>query len=983
MSYTEAQSRWLQGDLCGAMDQLLSTLEHRIRSKQLNDIRFADDDLNGIKLLADLAALSGEFQAAEVLLHTITTLYEQENSFYWADYTRIRRMQFCIDQGKLHSANLLLQDMAPRIGRIEQIQFSEHGLIQWEEIILWPNNDHQEQRVVLAELLLALGRLLLALGQYNAAFNVLQRGLFHAQSESNLQSSSLARQTILPLKLAIASVHLERGELAEADNSLRELQTEFGDNLNQELKPHVFGISSKLSLLRGNFGAALQTLNQARDAYHQLGARRAALQANLNLAQVLILLNQTSLAKQYLSDTITQAEQLEDQTLLERAELLIQIASARGQSLIVKSPFQMPPFSASTSKNYPISTSTQQPNLLITTQSANYLAWFENRALEFRWQLSQLNFKAAIYLLKHIKSTFGSSESVLINTQIRILEATLAYCQGAEEEATSPSINSVAIGIRRANVILEEVCPVLRELELKPELWQVQRMLGWCRTRLNTPQSEQETLVEENNTLLDQLTESLSPEDRAIYLLNKWTADEEFLATTINHLQQFQIQLDRGSLWFRPWRKWQLMNRLNHLIEKIDQHKNTRVEHALEGEVYGRVKVSRPLPFWKRLVTHPRHRLTLSFLVLPDRVLIIRSGWLLLNFCVVPVTRLMLRNVVQRWYGNINGFSGSRDLSSTPEVSNYDTKMINLERENEELTSSLSNLLEIPKLLKVSRRITSLTIVPDDILHGFPFAAIPYRNRYLVEHYAISIAYETNFEKLKREKVSRKTRALSVGVGIGLEAKKIPPLSGVSRELEQVHDWFEHYGITTVSLRDNEAYKSDVIQNLHHTNLLHIACHGIFDSDNPFNSGLVLIPDGKAIDILSLKDLSSLFLNELLHVTLSSCWTADHFVLPGRWVISLPETLWRSGVSSILSCRWEVYDKVAIYFMRRFYENLASHPRDEALRQTQLEFIRQPSLIPEKTKERLNLANPLFWSGFSLYGNFYTLSLPKKINRTS
>ena len=78
----------------------------------------------------------------------------------------------------------------------------------------------------------------------------------------------------------------------------------------------------------------------------------------------------------------------------------------------------------------------------------------------------------------------------------------------------------------------------------------------------------------------------------------------------------------------------------------------------------------------------------------------------------------------------------------------------------------------------------------------------------------------------------------------------------------------------------------------------------------------------------------------------------------------MPETLWRSGTQSILGCLWEVDDKVAVSFMTRFYYYLNQHPRDEALRRTQLEF-----------KNANDTANPFFWAGFNLYGDYRTLDV--------
>ena len=156
-------------------------------------------------------------------------------------------------------------------------------------------------------------------------------------------------------------------------------------------------------------------------------------------------------------------------------------------------------------------------------------------------------------------------------------------------------------------------------------------------------------------------------------------------------------------------------------------------------------------------------------------------------------------------------------------------------------------------------------------------------------------------------------------------------------------------------------------------------------------------------------------LTQLCHATLSSCWSADHFILPRRWVISLSETLWRSGTQSILSCLWEVKDEFAVSFMNRFYKYLYLHkfPRDEALRHTQLDCLRnclyEPIIedkfrlfaikllqalpishsirdklirhcIESQSKEQHKIREDdteklLFWAGFNIYGDYTVLKL--------
>ncbi len=150
--------------------------------------------------------------------------------------------------------------------------------------------------------------------------------------------------------------------------------------------------------------------------------------------------------------------------------------------------------------------------------------------------------------------------------------------------------------------------------------------------------------------------------------------------------------------------------------------------------------------------------------------------------------------------------------------------------------------------------------------------------------------------------------------------------------------------------------------------VVHLACHGRFQPDQPALTGLVLSgADGQA-ETLSITDIAAIDCSRLEHVTLSACWSADNFVVPGRWILSLPETLCRAGAGSVLASLWEADDRIAGDFMRRFYERLGGLPRGQALRQVQL------ACLHNRLRPDLDTSDPIYWANFYLFGN--TQKLP-------
>lgn len=267
--------------------------------------------------------------------------------------------------------------------------------------------------------------------------------------------------------------------------------------------------------------------------------------------------------------------------------------------------------------------------------------------------------------------------------------------------------------------------------------------------------------------------------------------------------------------------------------------------------------------------------------------------------------------------------------------------------------------------------------MPDDSLQGFPFAALNYKGQYLIERFAISIGLTITGRNVNRNQTV--SEALVVAVPNSAESVEfgwIPPLPGTVTEINHVQRLLSSRGANVLRVCSSDSdgsivSKSLLLRELQRVGLAHIACHGIFKTDQPDQSGLILVHDDQA-EILSLRDLAELDLSHLQHITLSACWLADSFVLPGRWAISLPEVLWRAGVGSILGSLWPVSDNAAGKIMARFYQYSTEAPRDLAL-QRALRDCAQGAL--DQCAE-CPVTDPFYWAGYYLYGDrsYYRVS---------
>lgn len=957
-----AELKRSRGDIDGAYADYEAIVAQRIGAE------YIAADLTALQSLADLAVLCGNFQAADDLLVALAIICQHAGNQHRADFAVLKRIHLALDRGQLRQASSLFDELAPRIGKIQEIQMTPQGLLTWEAHCRWPNTDAADRTVLLTHLYLEMARLLSALGQYRDALEMLNRGLSHATPGDSQTVPVLARRLLPWFHLAITRVLMESGLFTEAELTLDALKVFLGSPQERSLQIQWHTLAGKLNLLRGNFGEALEHFQVILELCHQLQNQRGVVIASLNLAQVLIVLNQNYLAEVHLIGITDDVKQLDDLHLKTRLSLLRQLARSRSQSLVAGSTLSVSDLLNNSSTS--ASSSANRGDFaddftFVRTQSPNYLTFFEDRVLEFQWYLSQSHLKDAAQMLADIQEIFASTDSRLIHLKIKTLQGLLSYYQGLHQMQSGDD-NAGQQQIRWAVLALDEVRPLLADIGLKPERWQVQRVLGWCLIRLNASTRDQEALTVETTGLLEELTNSLSPEQQVIFLLNKWTADEEYIATQITRLRQLQQRLQRSPLHQRLQRWWQILRRLNALISHIDHYKDALARRTIRG---GRVDeaAGQSPSLWTRLSKHPRHRATLSFLVLPDQIFVVRNWLFWLDFTVIPTTRLELRNLVKQWYEPLETGHHGRSISLYPEPEESQ-EWLKTPQQSELISEKLAEKLSLRSLLEtLPKRIRRLTIVPDDMLHIFPFAAVRYQEKYLVESYALNIAYESLRSGSPPSTTKTINQALLVGISQG--STQFAALPGIRPELEKIHRWFTQQQIHPTVLMNAEATKESVLTALQSASLLHIACHGTFHPNRTDQSGLVLDPSQSPPAVLSLREISDLNLENLHHITLSACSSADHLVLPGRWVIGLPETLWRAGVHSILGSLWQVYDQLAIAFMERFYTYLQTLPRDEAIRQTQLDCLHQKIQVTDIA----NASNPVYWAGFNLYGGYEPL----------
>jgi CHAT domain-containing protein/Tfp pilus assembly protein PilF len=160
--------------------------------------------------------------------------------------------------------------------------------------------------------------------------------------------------------------------------------------------------------------------------------------------------------------------------------------------------------------------------------------------------------------------------------------------------------------------------------------------------------------------------------------------------------------------------------------------------------------------------------------------------------------------------------------------------------------------------------------------------------------------------------------------------------------------------------------------------VLHFATHGYLDDRTPLDSALVLtIPEepspGRDNGLLQVWEIFESVRLDADLVVLSACDSALGRELSGEGLIGLTRAFQYAGARSVVASLWSVADQVTAELMARFHRHYAEGlPKDEALRQAQIESIRRPIRITTAGGQALeaDASAPFFWAAFQLFGDW-------------
>jgi CHAT domain-containing protein len=863
-------------------------------------------DLLVIERLAEISLPFGKAAQADTLFLTAAEGYMRLGLRYWFDYLTLKRVHLALSGNDVSRARDLLRELQPSAGDLEALALEPNRFEAWEASYTG-SRDPSERQTLFANLYLQLGRIAMVLGRYGGAIAALERGMVFAESDA-----PLARSAKLPLELTLVRAHIERGELEAGAAELARLRTHIDERSQPSALTTWLELAATLDLLRGDFGRAQDRLVEVWQLSVAHEFLSPALRAFLNLAQVLVLLNKTVEAKRLLALVAEQAGRVRDAEAAAEAARLRVIADARAQRDNRSGPQSVTAMQGAGSEEG-LPRDVVDGEFRVETSGRSYQD-FQLRTLQFQYYLGSGREMAATRCLERLDA-FRTTDSALVELGLAALHAAHDFARGEFLKAAS---------------LAAQIAPAYRKLGMRPEQWRVQSLWKRCLEQTGSAGRAVDELAADNERLLAEMAASLSLSDRIVFLLNKPTEEEEYLARKIRVLQEHESP--PSGFLAGLLHKFQQMRRLNDLLDDVFWQREAISAMRLRPETAQSAR--RPVTsLARRLLGRGRDQAALIFVVLPDSVLVITEAFGRLRHRVVRTARARIRELVRMWHEAIP--------ENRPDQALLAARLLARELQ---LDAALS---ELP------RRVQRLAILPDDVLHGFSFAAIKIGDQHLIERFALSIAFQPT-----RRKVPRRGAATASPFIVGMTAGS-PPLPKTGEQLEFLRGWFAERGRTITPLLNEAAAPRTLLDGMQKATLLHISCHGEYVQDHPELTGWQIVTAPGRTEIVGLNRMFQLDLRRMQHATLISCWAADNFVLPGRWVISLPEVLWRAGAGSIVGSLWQVSEDCAGEFVRKFYQALASQPVDRAAQQAILSLMRSDGGL---------LREPVEWAGFQVYG---------------
>ncbi len=241
-------------------------------------------------------------------------------------------------------------------------------------------------------------------------------------------------------------------------------------------------------------------------------------------------------------------------------------------------------------------------------------------------------------------------------------------------------------------------------------------------------------------------------------------------------------------------------------------------------------------------------------------------------------------------------------------------------------------------------------IIPHDILHYLPFAALSDGQQYLNDTYTLFSLPGASVLKFMQKKQESEGETIMAIANSKAEGWSI--LYHADQEVQAISKLYK-----ADALIGEDASETAFKKRAGDFSIVHVAAHGELNSTSPLFSRLVLSSDKENDGVLEVHEVYEMDLTQTDLVVLSACETKLGKRSRGDDIIGLNRAFIYAGASSVIATLWKVNDRATKDFMIAFYKQLKhGKSKAEALRTAQ-------------RKIRATYPHPYYWAGFVLTGD--------------
>jgi len=241
-------------------------------------------------------------------------------------------------------------------------------------------------------------------------------------------------------------------------------------------------------------------------------------------------------------------------------------------------------------------------------------------------------------------------------------------------------------------------------------------------------------------------------------------------------------------------------------------------------------------------------------------------------------------------------------------------------------------------------------ISPSGVLNYLPFAALHNGRSYLIDE--AMITYVPGFNALQKREPNLSQSVLAIGN---------PDVDNPSLELyfaqKEAREIDFMYGRNGEVYIGKDATETQVKKSLDGGTYqtVHLACHGVFNKENPAFSFLYLRSDGENNGRLDIEEILGMHVKADL-VVLSACETAVGSLGKGDEVMALDRAFLNAGSTAVISALWRISDVATAMLFKKYYRY-----RKDGISQSE-------ALQKAASDLRAFFSHPVYWAALKYTG---------------